>query len=83
MEQGRNKGNAGILRGEVERVVHRVGCNHVYIVYNIDMQRKQLSLIRLFKMANMFLGERKSTMKDMQLIGQYLKYVNLHKNEDL
>jgi len=52
-------------------------------------KRKQLSLIRLFKIANEYIinlqtkESSKNTKMKMEIIGEYLKYVNLHKYDDL
>lgn len=50
-------------------------------------KRKQMSLIRLYKLASAFLVESQvtSTTKDhpMMIMRDYLKYVNEHKNDEL
>lgn len=45
--------------------------------------RKTLSLIRLFKLANAFLIEKGLGMEEMKFLGEYLTFVNEHKNDKL
>ena len=52
------------------------------------VQRKPYSLIRLFKLANQYLLSKpipreKTDMEEMHIIGEYLKYVSAHKDDDL
>jgi len=61
----------------------------MYKVYNVYMKRKPISLKRLFIMASLFLIEVANeeslevATKQMDVIKKYLKFVAIHKEDEL